>query len=202
MSARRRARLPVAVAYPRASRRTRRRATVRGEVTEVAASAFGTGREGSLPAVTVLDRTGARFDGWIAGLGTAAGLRAVVGHWPVSPFGAFTDVMVERPDGHRMLLAPSEEVAAFVAGTYRFDEVCRIPVTTTAGTAGRCTPGRWISRSTSDPALRSAACCGRCPDRSPPTPAGSAPSTSSRGGCCPCARGAAPGRGAASTTRR
>ena len=31
-----------------------------------------------------------------------------------------------------MLLAPGEEVAAFVAGTYRFDEVCRIPVTTTA----------------------------------------------------------------------
>jgi hypothetical protein len=81
--------------------------------------------------VTVLDRTGARFDGWIAGLGTAAGLRVVVGHWPISPFGAFTDVMVEQPDGHRMLLAPTEEVAAFVAGTYRFDEVCRTPVTTT-----------------------------------------------------------------------
>ena len=31
-----------------------------------------------------------------------------------------------------MLLAPSEEVAAFVAGTYRFDEVCRIPVTAMA----------------------------------------------------------------------
>jgi hypothetical protein len=82
--------------------------------------------------VTVRHRTGARFDGWIAGLGTAAGLRAVVGHWPISPVGAFTDVMVERPDGHRMLLAPSEEVAAFVAGTYRFYEVRRIPVTTTA----------------------------------------------------------------------
>jgi hypothetical protein len=81
--------------------------------------------------VTVLDRTGARFDGWIAGLGTAAGLRVVVGHWPISLFGAFTDVMVEQPDGHRMLLAPTEEVAAFVAGTYRFDEVCRTPVTTT-----------------------------------------------------------------------
>ena len=81
--------------------------------------------------MTALDRTGIRFDGCIAGLGTAAGLRVVVGHWPISPFGAFTDVMVERPDGHRMLLAPTEEVAAFVAGTYRFDEVCRIPVTTT-----------------------------------------------------------------------
>ena len=36
------------------------------------------------------------FDCWIAGVGTAAGLRAVVGHWPLSPFGTFTDVMVER----------------------------------------------------------------------------------------------------------
>jgi hypothetical protein len=71
-----------------------------------------------------------RFDGFIAGLGTAAGLRVVVGHWPTSPFGAFTDVMVERPDGHRMLLAPTEQVAAFVAGTYTFDEVCRTPVET------------------------------------------------------------------------
>jgi hypothetical protein len=73
-----------------------------------------------------------RFDGFIAGLGTPAGLRVVVGHWPSSPFGAFTDVMVERPDGHRMLLAPTDQVAGFVAGTYTFDEVCRVPVDTTA----------------------------------------------------------------------
>lgn len=63
------------------------------------------------------------FDGFIAGVGTAAGLRAVVGHWPRSPLGPFTDVMVERADGHRILLAPSREVADFVAGTYVFDEV-------------------------------------------------------------------------------
>jgi hypothetical protein len=69
-----------------------------------------------------------RFDGWIAGLGTTGGLRAVVGRWVCSPFGAFTDVMVELPDGHRLLLAPSADVAAFVAGTYTFDEVCVGPV--------------------------------------------------------------------------
>lgn len=69
-----------------------------------------------------------RFDGWIAGLGTAAGLRAVVGHLPRSPLGAFTDVMVERPDGHRVLMAPSTEVAGFVATTYTFDEVRIVPV--------------------------------------------------------------------------
>lgn len=31
--------------------------------------------------------------------------------------------MVEQADGHRILLAPSDEVAAYVAATYRFDEV-------------------------------------------------------------------------------
>jgi hypothetical protein len=31
--------------------------------------------------------------------------------------------MVELPDGHRVLFAPSADVAAFVAGTYVFDEV-------------------------------------------------------------------------------
>jgi hypothetical protein len=81
-----------------------------------------------------------RFDGFIAGLGTPAGLRVVVGHWPSSPFGAFTDVMVERPDGHRMLLAPTEQVAGFVAGTYTFDEVCRTPVDATV------TGDRWAVR--------------------------------------------------------
>src|SRR3954469_19226521 len=69
-----------------------------------------------------------RFDGFIAGLGTAAGLRVVVGHWPRSPFGPFTDVMVERADGHRLLLAPTAEVADFVGGTYAFDEVRVGPV--------------------------------------------------------------------------
>lgn len=64
-----------------------------------------------------------RFDGWIAGLGAASGLRVVVGHWPRSPLGPFADVMVERPDGGRLLLAPSAEVSAYVAATYRFDEV-------------------------------------------------------------------------------
>jgi hypothetical protein len=41
-----------------------------------------------------------RFDGWIAGLGTASGTRLVWGHWPGSPFGPLSDVMVEHADGH------------------------------------------------------------------------------------------------------
>lgn len=69
-----------------------------------------------------------RFDGAIAGIGTASGTRLVVGMWPRSPFGSITDVMIERADGHRILLAPTEEVADFIAATYTFDEVRVGPV--------------------------------------------------------------------------
>jgi hypothetical protein len=68
-----------------------------------------------------------RFDGWIAGVGTAGGTRLVVGHWPRSPSGPVSDAMLERPDGHRILLAGAE-LAAFVASTCRFDEVQAGPV--------------------------------------------------------------------------
>ena len=64
-----------------------------------------------------------QFTGQIAGLGTSGGTRVVIGRWPGSPFGSFADVMVERPDGHRVLLAPTRQVADFVAATYTFDEV-------------------------------------------------------------------------------
>jgi hypothetical protein len=70
-----------------------------------------------------------RFDGWIAGLGTASGTRLVVGHWPDSPFGPVTDVMVEHADGSRLLLAPTGELGRFVADTYAFDQVQVVPVT-------------------------------------------------------------------------
>lgn len=69
-----------------------------------------------------------RFEGCIAGIGTSSGTRVVVGHWPRSPFGAFSDVMLERPDGHRLLLAPTPPTAEFVAGTYVFDEILVVPV--------------------------------------------------------------------------
>ncbi|MFV0131429.1 hypothetical protein ACLGI4_27590 [Streptomyces sp. HMX112] len=73
-----------------------------------------------------------RFDGWIAGLGTTSGTRLVLGHWTRSPFGPFSDVMLQRPDGERLLLAPTPEVAEFVAATYRFETVRVVPVTVTA----------------------------------------------------------------------
>ena len=64
-----------------------------------------------------------RFDGEIAAFGTAAGYRIVVGRWPVSPFGPISDVMLEAPGGTRLLIAPSEQVAGFIASTYCFDSV-------------------------------------------------------------------------------
>lgn len=68
------------------------------------------------------------FDGWIAGLGTAQGTRLVLGHWPVSPYGPFSDVMIEAPTGRRTLLAPTKGVADFVASTYVFDDVRVVPL--------------------------------------------------------------------------
>lgn len=69
-----------------------------------------------------------RFHGAIAGVGTTSGVRVVVGRWRSSPYGSFADAMVETAAGHRVLLAPSAEVADFVAATYSFDEVRVEPI--------------------------------------------------------------------------
>jgi hypothetical protein len=69
-----------------------------------------------------------RFRGRIMGVGTTSGVRFVVGMWDQSPFGAFTDVFVEQPDGSSVLLAPDEIVAAYVSGTYRFDTVSVVDI--------------------------------------------------------------------------
>ncbi len=68
------------------------------------------------------------FTGTITGVGSTAGTRVVVGHWRRSPLGAFADAMVETADGHRVLVAPSRDVADLVASTYSFDEVRVEPV--------------------------------------------------------------------------
>ncbi|NLJ53207.1 MAG: hypothetical protein GX344_03605 [Intrasporangiaceae bacterium] len=75
-----------------------------------------------------------RFRGQIAGVGTTSGTRLVVGRWLSSPLspetgGAFADVMIERADAHRILLAPSEEIRTYVTRTYCFDESRIEPVT-------------------------------------------------------------------------
>lgn len=69
-----------------------------------------------------------RFSGEILGVGTTARMRVVVGNWTVSPYGPFADVMVERADGHRILLAPTQQIAEYVASTYSFDEVREVAV--------------------------------------------------------------------------
>ncbi len=55
------------------------------------------------------------FTGHIAGTGTGSGLRIVIGAWDRSPFGAFTDVMLQTAGDERVLLAPDDAVAEFVA---------------------------------------------------------------------------------------
>lgn len=75
-----------------------------------------------------------RFHGRIAGAGSSSGIRLVVGRWYRSPLGSFSDVMLQQPDGRRILIAPTPTVAEFVAQTYTFDEVRLAPVTVT-GTA-------------------------------------------------------------------
>ena len=62
-------------------------------------------------------------------------MRVVVGWWHESPFGPFADAMVERADGHRLLVAPTEQVADLVSSTYVFDEV-RVEPEARAGCSG------------------------------------------------------------------
>ena len=85
-----------------------------------------------------------RFRGEIVGVGSTSGVRVVVGRWMSSPLGPFADAMVETAMGHRVLVAPSRQVADFVRATYRFDEV-RIEEVQLEGTAA---PG-WSVRSPS-----------------------------------------------------
>ncbi len=78
-----------------------------------------------------------RFHGQIAGVGSTSGVRVVIGSWQRTPLGSFGDAMVETAEGHRVLLAPSAEVAAFIEATYVFDEVRIEPI------SRRSEPGRW-----------------------------------------------------------
>ncbi len=61
--------------------------------------------------------------GTISSAGFADGNRFVVGCWAESPLGPMADVMWGTPDGARVLLAPSAEIAEFVTAIYDFDEV-------------------------------------------------------------------------------
>ncbi|WP_369382918.1 hypothetical protein [Streptomyces sp. cg36] len=76
-------------------------------------------------------RSWLRFDGWIAGLGTASGTRIVLGHWQRTPFGPFSDVMLEHRSGERLLIAPTQRTADFIRSTYAFDDIRVGPVEVT-----------------------------------------------------------------------
>lgn len=72
-----------------------------------------------------------RFEGHIAGVGSTSGVRVVVGHWHDTPLGPFTDAMIETASGHRVLLAPNDDVADYVTATYSFDEIRVEPLSCT-----------------------------------------------------------------------
>lgn len=79
-------------------------------------------------------------------MGSTSGIRVVVGWWHESPFGPFADAMVERPDGRRILLAPTEQVRDLVATTYVFDETRVEPFAVSAEGADE---SRWVVESPS-----------------------------------------------------
>ena len=69
-----------------------------------------------------------RLAGLIASAGFGSGDRFVVGHWLSSPLGAMDDLMWATPAGERRLVAPTRQVADFVAAVYRFDDVIVSPL--------------------------------------------------------------------------
>jgi hypothetical protein len=115
-----------------------------------------------------------RFTGHIAGIGTASGTRLVVGRWDDSPFGAFTDVMMEDSGGLRTLLAPSEDIADYVGSTYSFDEVRVVPVRSTLSASHLTVEagGLHLTAGLGAPP-RLDGCWGWFPTPSPPVPGGS-----------------------------
>jgi hypothetical protein len=102
-----------------------------------------------------------RYAGQIAGVGTTSGTSIVVGSWSSTPHGPFADAMVERADGHRVLLAPDETVRGVIESTYTFDEVRLEPVVVQVEEADPAAGGarsRWVLTS---PSLRLTVVVGR-----------------------------------------
>ncbi len=63
------------------------------------------------------------LEGHIGAAGFASGDRVVVGAWTAGPLGPMVDLMWARPDGERVLLAPTTAVADFVTSLYVFDRI-------------------------------------------------------------------------------
>ena len=93
----------------------------------------------------------------------------VVGRWDESPYGAFADVMVETAAGHRVLLAPTQEVADFVASTYTFDEVRIEPLALNGWVLS--SPSLSLELAVGQRAPASVGCCAWCRARLAESPA-------------------------------
>ncbi len=63
------------------------------------------------------------FKGRVISSGFLTGDMVVIGDWDNSPHGHFTNLMWAKPDGTRVLIAPSQELADFVSSLYSFEEV-------------------------------------------------------------------------------
>jgi len=68
------------------------------------------------------------FTGCIGAGRFASGDTVVAGCWRSSPLGRFVDVMWVRPDGERVLLAPSAAAAELVGGLYTFDRTTVVAI--------------------------------------------------------------------------
>jgi hypothetical protein len=74
--------------------------------------------------------------GVIASSGFESGDRVVLGHWPTSPIGAFSDVMWAAPDGTRTLLSPDRRAEDFITAVYEFDRTEVVEVRAEGGPHG------------------------------------------------------------------
>ena len=63
------------------------------------------------------------FKGRVISSGFQTGDMLVIGDWNDSPHGSFTNLMWAKPDGTRVLIAPSKELGDFVSSLYSFEEV-------------------------------------------------------------------------------
>ena len=147
-----------------------------------------------------------RFTGRIAGVGSASGVRIVVGRWDDGPWGSFADVMVEDAAGHRVLLAPDERVRDFVAATYSFDEhvIEPVEVSDTADGWQVSTPSLVPAAGGRRPYAAGRGCSTWCRPAWRPRPPGALRSTRSLASrCAACAPAGRPGEtGGSGTARR
>ena len=63
------------------------------------------------------------FSGRISSSGFSSGDRIVIGDWEDSPLGSFTNIMLARADGSRILISPSKKHAEHVSKLYNFEDV-------------------------------------------------------------------------------